>query len=84
MTLRQNSDFLHIFHLFNDNNNLDCCTVFEQEDSKGPPDSHQYLFGGKYDLIQLSTYADKLYREFSPYANFITANFVTAVFQKHY
>ena len=24
----------------------------------------------------------KFYREFSPYANFITANFITAVFQK--
>ena len=25
-----------------------------------------------------------LYREFSPYANFINANFVTAVFQNYY
>ena len=25
-----------------------------------------------------------MYREFSPYANFITADFVTAVFQKYY
>jgi hypothetical protein len=25
-----------------------------------------------------------LYREFSPYANFITANFITAVFQNYY
>ena len=25
-----------------------------------------------------------VYREFSPYANFITANFVTAVFQNYY
>ena len=24
------------------------------------------------------------YREFSPYANFITANFITAVFQNYY
>ena len=26
----------------------------------------------------------ELFREFSLYANFITANFVTAVFQNHY
>ena len=26
----------------------------------------------------------KAYREFLPYANFTTANFVTAVFQKYY
>ena len=25
-----------------------------------------------------------LYREFSPYANFITANFISAVFQNYY
>ena len=25
-----------------------------------------------------------IYREFSPYANFITANFITAVFQNYY
>ena len=25
-----------------------------------------------------------MYREFSPYANFITANFITAVFQNYY
>ena len=31
----------------------------------------------------VSKYA-KEYREFSPYANFITANFITAVFQNYY
>ena len=28
--------------------------------------------------------AKVIYREFSPYANFITANFITAVFQNYY
>ena len=33
---------------------------------------------------QLKIHQFTIYREFSPYANFITANFVTTVFQNHY
>ena len=42
---------------------------------------------GKFDTQTVSGKTPSsylIYREFSPYANFITANFVTAVFQNYY
>ena len=35
-------------------------------------------------LKEIKKEPENKYREFSPYANFITANFVTAVFQNYY
>ena len=34
--------------------------------------------------LQSNTFLKLSYREFLPYANFITANFITAVFQNYY
>ena len=61
--------------------------------SKGNAIFKMFITGNLKDMINISSKTGSvihqflifvIYREFSPYANFITANFITAVFQNYY
>ena len=60
-------------------NGLFLCTFFEFEEF-----SIEYFFSGSIQCQHTVATYNNTYREFLPYANFITANFITAVFQNYY